>query len=298
MRTFFIVNPVAGGRRAGQKWLEVSSLLAREMDVRHAFTERQGHAFDLARKAVDAGFDRVVAVGGDGTTHEVVNGLMEAGGETLLGIIPAGTGNDFPRVMGIPVDYRQASLNLLSGGHRTIDLGMVNDRYFINVGGVGFDAEVAADVNRKRWSSGSTLPYIVSLLKLLATYNNARVSIYLDEAVVEETILLVAVGNSQSYGGGMRVVPRAVVDDGFLDVCVGGNLTKMETLSLLPKVFTGKHLEHPKVRYYTSREVTIESDTPLSVHADGETVGQTPAVFRLFPRRLKVWLGRDVDGRQ
>lgn len=264
-------------------------LSAAGLPVEFGWTEGPGHATGLAVAAARAGFGQVAAMGGDGTLHEVINGLAETDPQPVLGVIPAGTGNDFARSLGIPLDPLQAAGVVTHGCERCIDLGRVNGRYFVNVGGVGFDAEVAAMVNRGPHRGGGAWPYVVSLFRVLATYRNAMVRIRLDgEQSFKEKILLVAVGNARSYGGGMKVVPHALVDDGLLDVCIGGDLNPVQTLGLLPKVFAGTHLGHPMVRSLRARKIEVESEQSLSVHADGETVGVTPAVFEVVPGRLRV----------
>lgn len=261
------------------------------------FTESPGHAEVLARAAARDGYAWVAACGGDGTVHEVVNGLCRAryeddhGDEVpALYVIPAGTGNDFVRSVGLPSDLN-ASLDLLARGglaERWIDAGTVAGRYFVNVGGVGFDAEVAAEVNRAGKRLRGAAPYLWALLKKLVTYRNEAVSIDLDGMRLERRVLLVAVGVGSHYGGGMMILPGADPTDGRLDVCIGGDLSKFGTLSLLPRIFSGGHVRHPLVECLRARRVRVEGPRHLHVHADGEVVSKLPVEFQCIPRAVRI----------
>lgn len=299
MKTCFIVNPVAGRGRTVRWWRELEPVLRRELPAAAVhFTDAPGAAVALSRRACEEGYGRIIAVGGDGTVHEVVNGM--AGSGSLLGIIPTGTGNDFARTLSIPRRPSEAARTVVAGHTATVDLGCITaaggsgetrERYFAGVAGIGFDAEVAAEVNRNRrrsWAGYGTLPYVLCLLRVLFSYRNAPVSLSLDGRTREAAVLLVAVGNGRAYGGGMRITPLADATDGLFDVCAAGDVGKLEVLLLIPRVYTGRHIHHPKVSYQRAGRVEIECRRPLAVHADGEVVGTTPAAFTLIPRGLRV----------
>lgn len=303
-RIFVIVNPVAGRGRGRRAWTVVGPAL-RDAGIRYeeTFEEEPGQAIPIAEDATRAGYDVIVAVGGDGTVHEVVNGIMRAGvkEQPAVAIIPGGTGNDFARAVGIPKDPLAAGRLLLSGARRRVDIGRVNERYFVGISGVGFDAEVAAKVNRwPKWVGGTTV-YVAAILSMLVTYSLAPTRIVLDGREERLRLFLLAAANTPWYGGGMYMAPHARADDGYLEVITARDLGKLETLGLLPKVFSGAHLGHRKVAHQAVREVRVESDVRLSIHADGEMVGQVPAVFRAVPGAIEVIVpdaGREATGAQ
>ncbi|MDI3541046.1 MAG: hypothetical protein PWP66_584 [Thermosediminibacterales bacterium] len=217
--------------------------MSQGIDCESYFTKAPGHASSLAKALEIKGFQKIIVMGGDGTLHEVVNGLDTE--NIVLSIIPAGTGNDFCRLLGIPLNPQIAAKTLFEGEVTCLDIGRVNDRFFVNVAGVGFDAQVAEEVNNNvKWLTG-TAAYLFALFKLLISYRNIPLKIILDKNVVLDIkSFLLAVGNAQYYGGRMRIVPSAVIDDGFFHVCVAGDVNRLEVLTTLPKIFSGKHLEY------------------------------------------------------
>jgi len=287
-KVWVIVNPVAGGHRATQAWERLRTQVEQAVgECAVHFTVAPGHATDIAHSAVAAGVDRLLIFGGDGTIQEAVAALRQSA--VILGVVPAGTGNDFSRTHGIPRDIGPALEIALTGTARAIDLGVVNGRTYINVAGVGFDAEVAAWAKyRSRRFSGPAV-YLAGVLTQLWAYRPQLLTYSVDGAPARtEECLLIAVGNGRYYGGGMMICPEADATDGLLDVIVGGNLGRLETLRLLPKVFSGRHLGQPKVSMLRGRRVEIQGPATLTVHADGEPVGRLPAVFELAPASLWV----------
>ncbi|MDR7556261.1 MAG: diacylglycerol kinase family lipid kinase [Armatimonadota bacterium] len=285
MRVCAIVNPQAGWGRGARIWPQVRSVLEQAgWSIAATMTERRGHALEVARTARA---DLVVAVGGDGTAHEVVNGLLATGRGGPLGIVPVGTGCDFARAIGLPRDALAAARALPGCGLRQVDVGRVNDRYFVTIAGVGFDGEVAARVNRWPKLVGGTVMYVAGILTTLATYTPAEVDLEVDGASTRERIFLLAVGNTAWNAGGMWLVPGARPDDGVLDAVVAGPLGRLETLAVLPKVFSGRHVHHAKVRQVRARVIRVRGG-PLAIQADGELVGRLPATFSVVPRALTV----------
>lgn len=248
------------------------------------------------------GYERIVAVGGDGTVHEVINGLMALRPETRqsvrLGVVPAGSGNDFSRNLDIPRDARALAMLLASGEAVSADVGLVNGRFFANVAGVGFDAEVARFANRVPKVIPGTITYLVGVFAQLALFRNAGIRLWLDGKLLERRVLLVAIGNGARYAGGMHICPGARMDDGLFRVIVVRDLPKLEVLRVLPKVYPGTHVEHPAVEVYDAREVRIEGNRDLSIQADGEIVGTIPNTFQLVPRALRVIGLRSTGGRR
>lgn len=286
MRYFFVVNPTAGQGRAARIWDRLHQRLqAERVDFGYALTSEPAEATHMARDVVSAGYEAVVGVGGDGTLHEVAAGLPNG---ATLGVIPAGTGNDFARTVRLPKDPEAALQSLLASRPRPIDRCRVNGHPFLNIAGIGFDALVAKQVREKPVVSGSTLPYLLSVLRLLLTYKNTPISVEYDGGKTFEGLaLLVAVGNGAYVGGGMRICPQAKVDDGLFDVCIVGDLGKTDALLNLPRIFRGTHTSHPKVTTFRARRLTIKAEA-VPCQADGEPFGTSPAEFELEPGALHL----------
>lgn len=296
-KAFFVVyNPVAGrglARRrvaAVQEWLE-----ARGATLHVQATNARGDGIRLAAEAARDGWPVVVAVGGDGTINEVVNGLLRAEdeGATLptFGIVPAGSGNDFVKVLGL---YRQPLAHVMNvlwqGQPRLVDVGRANGRYFLNGLGWGFDGFVAQEVYRVQWLRGFAA-YVWAVLKVLPRYPTARLHMMLDDRppLVRE-MTMVAVTNGPCYGGGFWICPHAQVDDGWLDVAIADAMRPWELLPLLPRVMRGTHVNHPRVAFDKARQVVLQSERPLPSQVDGELLGTDLRELRvqIFPQRLAV----------
>ena len=296
-----IVNPVAANGVVGKRWPQVRDILRAEggqFDV--SFTEGPHHATELVREALSAGYRTIVAVGGDGTLNEVVNGLVIEGmvdPPVNLGIIPGGTGSDSVRTLGIPHDYRAACHRLLRGKPHCIDLGSVTcvsdgreiQRYFLNVAGLGFDGEVAERVNRSSKALGGTLPFLSSLFVKLLTYQNKTVEVTLDcQQRLQQKANSVLVCNGRYVGGSMHIAPHAALDDGLFDIVIIGDTGRLEIIANVPRIYRGTHLSHPKVDEYHAREVRVEAQERMLLQADGELIGEAPATFQIIPQALHV----------
>lgn len=286
-----VVNPVAGRGRTLRLWPRVrANLVAAGWSVEEVRSEGPGHAVHLAAQVERSGVQVVLAVGGDGTTHEVSNGLAKENAlqAVSLGVVPLGTANDFATSLGIPRDVEGATQVLLRGRVRPVDLGRVNDRWFVNMAGVGFDAEVARWVNQRTKVLRGTAMYVLGIFRTLLRYRPTDVEVLLDGVPWNARAFVVAVGNSPAYAGGVRMCPNARLDDGELEVVRIGDIHKLEVLRILPLLYAGRHLTHSKVARAAAREVVVGSGTPLAVHADGEPVGTTPVYFRVRPQALQV----------
>jgi diacylglycerol kinase (ATP) len=288
MRILFVVNPTAGKGRSKRLWEQSMTKLREFGDFDVAYTTERGDATRLTQAAADKGYDRVAAVGGDGTVFEVVNGLV--GRKTALAVVPGGTGNDYATALGLPRTVHDAAKLALLGQERPVDIGRIsNGVHFINVAGIGFDAEVVARVNAYPKYFGGTIPYLAGAIKTLWQYSPQPVEIIIDDQPIRhQKILLLAIGLGPTYGGGMQICPSAKVDDGLFELCVGGDLKLFETLRLLPTIYKGTHVLHPKVAVLRGRHIQINSQIPVAMHADGELVGHLPAEFTILPRHLKV----------
>ncbi len=302
MNPKLIVNPMAARGQVGKRWPEIHEVLKQEgWPFEVVFTERRGHAMELARQALDSGFDLIVAVGGDGTLNEVVNGMLENGqavnSEAALGVISSGTGSDFVRTVGIPRDVLAAARSLVHARTvRPLDVGEVtctNDgrplhRYFANVAGMGFDAEVVDQLERGGKRGGGTLPYLTTLITTIARYQNKDVSVHLDDQALQGRVNDVIVCNGKYFGGGMRVAPHATLEDGAFDVIILGDFSTVEILMNTPKIYNGTHLTLAKVSECRSSTVRVETNQPMLIEADGELIGQGPALFQILPGALKL----------
>ncbi len=278
----FIMNPAAGkgsGLRADE---ELEGLLRSSgLSYTVVYTEGAGDATLLARRARSR---VVVAVGGDGTINEVVNGL--AGSERIMGIIPTGSGNDLIKSLGIPRSVRKALEVLKAGRIQTMDVGKVRTgtlengsmqyapwRLFANGVGIGFDAAVARKVAEITYLRG-TLLYLAAVLQIVGRYRSPSFEVRVDEESWSARELLMAVGNGRCAGGGFYLTPGAEVSDGLLDVTVVGDVPVVRVLGLIPGVMGGKKVKRSFVRYMQCKELEAWSSERFNVHADGEIVGR------------------------
>lgn len=289
----FIVNPVAGRGRAAD-W--VSRIRGRMEQAKASYdvvySTGAGEVQKLAHQAAADGMEVVVAVGGDGTVNEAANGV--AFSSTALAALPAGRGNDYARLLGMPPGPDQALEDLLRAVRGWQDLGQVLDRYFVNIVGAGFDAAVAHAAHHQApaWLQG-TWAYVWGIFRVLFTFRPLAVALRADgQTLSSPRALLVAVGIGSHYGGGMAILPRAVPDDGLLDVLVLENVSVPALLYHLPKVYRGRHLSLPQARTLRCRELALELARPAPLQMDGESMWGQTMHFRLWPRALPVLLGR------
>jgi YegS/Rv2252/BmrU family lipid kinase len=295
-KPLLIVNPVAGGGRGRRTWEQVSAEVHAQVEC--AMTERVGHGAELASEAVREGRPRVIALGGDGTVNEVASAL--AGTDVALGVVPAGTGNDFATQLGVPAEPVAAVRLALEGSISSVDIGEFRTRqrhgFFANVAGFGFDAAVAQHIHTATYRGpfSGTLPYVMGVLTMLWSFRPCALEIEMDGRAMRRTALLAAVANGPCYGGGMRIAPDAVCDDGLFDVCLVGDLSRFDVLKTLPRMYSGGHRTHPKVEFFRCRELraTVVGSREIACQADGELVGGLPASFSMHARGLRCVTGR------
>jgi YegS/Rv2252/BmrU family lipid kinase len=278
------------------------------------FTERAGHGTEIARTAIDEGRRFVVAVGGDGTVNEVVNGLMGTDGplddQTVLGVVAAGSGCDFVKTFGLPGDASEAAKRLLGDNlWGSIDVGRVltsgedgtaGTRWFANIAEAGLGADVVAAAAKLPRFLGSSV-YKVAAVREIARHRPVHATIRMHgrkaRGVAVDTPLsfiqwsgpltLAVVANCQFYGGGMKVAPRAIPEDGLLDVQISSG-TKSEAMKVMQKISRGEHLPNPKILEFLAEWIEISSHTPIRVEADGEVLGTTPARFDVARAALRL----------
>lgn len=287
MKISSIINPVAGRGRAAKVWEQIKGPLAKDNDMQYEFTSKPGHATLLAQKAVEERSDALAVVGGDGTVHEAVNGLM--GGNTALAVFPAGTGNDFAKTLKLP-GSRETTEKFSTFIRKKIDVAKLDEEYFVNIAGVGLDAEVARIVNNASYLKGK-LAYLGGIMGALVKFKPLLLEVVVDGIRLREKAMLVAVGNGQYLGGGIRLLPQAGVDDGLLDVCLIKETSVLEALTTLPAVYTGRHILHPKCVFLKGRKISIEVLSGHStVHAqiDGQVKRKNYLEINVVPQALPV----------
>jgi diacylglycerol kinase (ATP) len=282
-----IYNPAAGRGRARRNVREVEEYL-RGRGARVDCEPSTGPA-DLVRIAAEssrAGYDRVVVCGGDGTVNLAIREFDLTKG--TLAIVPTGSGDDFAKVMGIPREIRAACDVVIDGRVREVDVALANDIRYLGVAGLGFDSEVADYANRNvKFLRGSAV-YFYAILRVLPRFTPRPVEIRTEHGTRHEQIMFAAIGNTRQYGGGIRITPDAVVDDGLLDLCIVHETTRVELLKTLPKAYTGAHVKSPFVEMGRGREFHFASETAMAVYADGEPLTRTPVSFTLCASRLRV----------
>lgn len=303
----FIVNPQAGGGKSDK---ELKQLLADIESIygnaKIQFTERKMHATELARTAVQAGAELIVAVGGDGTISEVAAGFFDAKGKPLkpvkqapaLGILPAGSGSDYARTIGIPRSSAIALQILQTRKTKAMDVGMIDftgtdgaptKRMFINIADVGIGGEVVDILERQGKKLGAFLSYQIATVRGLIGYKNKNLEITLDKKQKFDGVyngVIVAIG--KYFGSGMKIAPDALPDDGYFDVVMLGEMSKLEMIAKMQKVRSGTHIFEKNVTVHRAKHVSIKSDIQALLDCDGEMPGECPADFTILPGALNV----------
>lgn len=302
-----IVNPASSRGRTGRRLATLESQLRAALGpLEILLTEHPGHATELARGALRDGADRIVAVGGDGTVSEVVNGFFAEGSpvnsDAVLGVVTSGTGGDFRRSHPIPGTLGQQLQVLASDHTHRIDIGQVRfldhagsptERHFANSASAGLSGTVCKAVNRARISKllGGRMAFRLASLRGLLGYRNQRVRLCLDDGEAElRTVNTVAVCNGRYFGGGMAIAPKARCDDGLLDVIVLGDFALWDAVRSMPMIYRGTHPLHPKVRVARVARIRLEPAgyDPVLIEVDGEGPGRLPATFSVMPAALRL----------
>jgi YegS/Rv2252/BmrU family lipid kinase len=299
----FIVNPRAGNGAAGRK-LEHIKLLARKFfpDFQVLVTDGPGRATEYAQQALRAGVHQVICVGGDGTLNEVVNGLMalkvEKSKRPQLGYLPLGTASDLAKSVGIETNIENGLRDISSMKGRWVDVGLatfighdrkITSRYFVNVLSLALGGEVVGRVNRSSKSFGGFLTFLWATLATMVTFKKPLIRLQIDGRVDRQFLCWhIAVANGQYQGGGMRIAPDAKVDDGRLRVTVVGDLSWLEVLLNLPRLYNGGIYEVDQVSRYTGRKIEASSKEAVLIDLDGEPVGLLPLKVEIQP--LALWM--------
>jgi len=274
-----ILNPLAGLGKAERLLPDVlTALAARGIIPDVVRTERRWHAAELAQQAITDGYDTILSMGGDGTTNEVVNGMMTHRDHQpvgTLGIIPAGSGNDFRIAIDWPDDIAGVAERIARGNRRLIDVGRINERYFVNVAGVGFDTTVTVEATKIREIAPGVLRglplYMMAIFKtLLLNYQAPMTTIQFDDQTIRQPTLMASVANGRRYGGGFLVAPEAQADDGLFDLLVAGYVNRPGILRLLPHFMKGTHVGKKPIYMTRARHVILEAPDPVVAQIDGE----------------------------
>jgi diacylglycerol kinase (ATP) len=294
-----IVNPAAGAGKSGRLWPEIMGhFKGNGLKFDHHITEAPGHATELAKEAAKQGYEMVVAVGGDGTINEIVNGLYASGhlGKAALGIVSTGTGSDYVRTVGVSRNYKEACQAFLKPQIKAVDLGKLEyhkdgkpmERLFVNFAGTGFDAEMVRRITHQYKYMGALLSYLAGALATLVTYRNKEVLLKLDGEESLRKVCTVVMNNGRYGGGGMYTAPMAELDDGLFDIMIVGDISKPDFLASLPRLYKGTHITHRKVTMKRAKEIEITSKKNMALQADGELLGELPARVQVMPAALKI----------
>lgn len=297
-----ILNPMAD---MGRAWTVANDLrpIASQYGAEWSGTVYPTHATELARQAAEQGYERVIALGGDGTAHEVVNGLMQVPAEMrpILGVVPIGSGNDFAHAIGVPKAADRALAHALTKPPGPIDIGLMTDEngrreYFDNTLGIGFDAVVTIRSHKLPFLRGFLMYLVAVLQTIISNHRPALMQIDVDGESIAQSNIMLTVCNGPRQGGGFVVAPEAKNDDGILNFAMIGRCSRMTMLRILPEVMKGTHGKFPQVTLGTTRRLSLTSDLPLYIHADGEVYTSfgsnlRQVHFELLPHALQVVKG-------
>lgn len=289
MKILCILNPIAGGGRTAAQVTAAIHRTFRDAGIAYdiVHTQQPGDGLALAKHAEKDAYSHVIAVGGDGTINEIATGLIGTG--LILAIIPVGSGNGLARALQIPFDYQEACQLLLHGTVRAIDVGQVNDRYFLATSGIGFDASVGKQYNEHPGHSRGILPYFQIAVKEYFLYTPQKITLEYQGKSFTCTPFVLTVANVEQYGAGAIIAPEASPDDGLFDVVIIPQTPLLKTVYHLPRLFNGTIDSVPDFITHKTAALTIRRPEPGPVHVDGETflAGQT-LEYTLLPQALHI----------
>lgn len=294
-KLFIIVNPMAGkkerGRHLAQDFKVFLDAYQGDHRISYEFqeTEYGGHATYLTTQAKKKDFTDLVVVGGDGTLNEVINGGI--GNSLTLSIIPAGTGNDFVKSLGWPTDREMQYKSIIDGPPALIDLGVCNERKFINTMGLGFDGQVVDTMEKYGKVFSGSLAYLYATAKEMLTYREPKIKFSWEGGEEEAEVFLMAINNGKAFGGGFWITPDAELDDGKLDICLIERFSLLRRFFHLPKAQVGKHQKLKGVRIFRSKNIKIEGDPSIIAQIDGEYLGHPPFEVHIIPNAIRFRSG-------
>jgi diacylglycerol kinase (ATP) len=302
---FVIVNSHAGQGKGMKDWPVISVLLEEAgISIESEFTKGKLHAKELARLAIESGYRKLIAVGGDGTLNEIVNGILEQqfcpSTDVILGMIPIGSGNDWGKMYNIPGDYKSAVEVIRRSNYFIQDAGKVTffkdgkskHRYFANIAGIGFDAVVVNKTNRqKEKNQGGKFLYLYNLFTSLFSSVFFDAEILIDGKEINSSVFSMNVGICKYSGGGMMQVPDAIPDDGLFDITLIRKIGKVDVIRNVKNLYDGSFVKHPKVSTFRAKHINVISDHAVFVEVDGESLGTSPLEFEIIPSCLKIITG-------
>lgn len=300
-----IVNPNAGGGLGRKDWPEIEEFLNKAgINYKTVFTKYHRHAIQLASENADKGFRKFIAVGGDGTINEVVNGMMSRLSfveEMQLGVIMVGTGNDWGKMFNIPNDYSESIQLIINGNTFLQDVGKVSYflrdekhyRYFINMAGLGFDAKVVESANKsKDKGKSSKFSYLITLFKTLMKYKPMHIDVHIEGKPLEGSRLFtMSIGIGKYSGGGMIQVPNAIADDGLFDIMIVNHIRKSKIIRKINKLYDGNIKMLKEVNMHRGHHLSVESKDGVLLEVDGESLGHGPFEFSIMDQKLNVIVG-------
>lgn len=307
MKWLAILNPTSAAGRSLKRFNQMKPYLNRlKIDFDEIKTDYIFHGIELAKQGIDDGYDGIISVGGDGTTHEIFNGILTSKNKrTPLAILPTGTGNDMPNAIGLPLPNQKDGLKLAckiiaSGLDKPVDVGKITSvdfngekitKFFCGVLSFGFDAEVTFATNNMSKRLPGTLNYLKSLISGIFVTKPRKYKIRLldQDKDVEHTFYQVAIGNGAYYGGGMKICPQASIRDGKFQIMgLTNEMTKIKLISAFGSVYSGDHIKYPEVKLYETSKLTIKTELKTLWQADGEVLGTTPAKVECLPDKLLI----------
>lgn len=288
MKHLFIINPKAGKGKSLNYINEIKEIFKdRPNDYIIEITKYIGHATEIVKSYTSKDNFRVYSIGGDGTLNEVVNGMAMS--KSSIGVIPSGTGNDFIKTLIKYKNYNNILIRTIEGTETLIDLAKANQRYFINISSLGFDAEVA--YNAKKFKKYRLFPgliaYILSIFYTLSSFKGQLMNIIIDGVSYSQRNVLLAIGNGKSYGGGILITPEADIMDGYLDICMVKEIGILKLLRFLPKALKGKHGAAKEVTFIKGKKISVEGDSTFIINFDGEIEKCEKAEFEIIENGIK-----------
>ncbi|MCF8002197.1 MAG: diacylglycerol kinase family lipid kinase [Halanaerobiales bacterium] len=300
---FTIVNPVSSNGKTKKRWpTHQKEFEKNKLNLKIKETLYPGHAIELTKEALLEGYQTIMAVGGDGTVNEVVNGFFNNGKlineKAVLLVFSQGTGSDYIKTLGLKKEVAEVIKTYHRYKKRWVDLGKVKyldfdhnqiERYFINTADAGLGGATVEYVNRSSKVMGGLITYIWGVIRTLITYKNKEMELKVDQKVIKKGVLnSVMVSLGKYFGGGMHIAPEALIDDGFFDIVILGNLNKIETILNLYKAYKGTHIYYPKIDYIKGKKIVLDSDQRVLIDIDGECAGLLPAEFSLREKDFPI----------
>lgn len=297
-----VINPAAGGGKTLKIWPKKSELFKQAFrNFREKYTNQPGDAVEIAKKAVKENYDYIIAVGGDGTVNEIINGMLKASSnfvKTKLLIYPLGTGSDLSRVLNLPdqdtgfleLIYKGKSRNISAVEAKFINHNLKKEkRYFINISDCGMGAEVAKKLNKSQKKPTGSLSYLIKIFQTLINYQNKKVKIEADnELIYQGKINTVIIAHGNYFGGGIKIAPEADLYSEKLNLVLLKNFSKLGIILNLIKGYKGNHLSHSLVETYFAEEITISSEEKVEMELDGESVGICDASFKISKKKIPI----------